>query len=73
MSKHGTDVAIGVLSAFAVCLIIAIVAILSFGPAEGERLNYQVDDNETAIENTMDYGMRIAPESAYFLEVDVVE
>lgn len=70
MSTEKSNIAIGILSTIVVGLVIAIVVLLSCDPYDGERLNYTVGDNETGIENTVDYGLRMAPDNAYDIEVE---
>lgn len=70
MSTEKSNIAIGILSTIVVGLVIAIVVLLSCDPYDGERLNYTVSDNETGIENAVDYGLRMAPDNAYDIEVE---
>lgn len=73
MNNKGYEVAISVLSFVCLGLVIAIVAILTFDPNDARRINYELSDNEAAIENTLDYGMRQAPANAYDIVVEETE
>ena len=59
MSNKSSEVLIGILATICVALVIAIVVLLSVDPADGQRLNYSVHDNEQGIENAADYGLRM--------------
>lgn len=70
MSAKNSNIAIGILSTVVIAMVIAIVVLLSCNPYDGQGLNYGVGDNEAAIENAMDYGLRMAPDNAYDIDSD---
>ena len=59
-----------VLGCIVIALVVAVVILMSVRPTEAEHLEYTIDENETGIENSADYGMRQAPDDLYGTELE---